>query len=344
MKTVLGIETSCDDTSLGIVRGVCGKGSGASILALETFSQEHILQRWGGVIPEIAARNHLVKLVPILQKTFKGAHLNISAIDGIAVTTHPGLLGPLLTGLGVAKSLSLLFKIPIISINHLYAHLEAIQLTKTIEYPYVGLVASGGHGLYFLVHSPNHFDIIGKSIDDAPGEAFDKGGRMLGLKHPGGKYIDQCAQKSNNREAYSFPIGLASSQDANLSFSGLKTSLRFFLQNLKGPRPTGEILYNICYAYQDAIVKALKLKMSYALKEASKITKLRSLPIIVGGGVASNTHLRTVFKTSFEQVFFVEPKFCTDNGAMIANYGLRIFHQAVAFPQSLELDAKGRLT
>ena len=341
MKTILGIETSCDDTSLGIIRGEAGaETSRPEILAFETFSQEHLLEKWGGVIPEIAARNHLKKLVPLMESVFEKASIKAADVDAVAVTTHPGLLGPLLTGLSVAKSLSLLFKIPLISVNHLYAHIEAVHLTHPTPYPYLGTVVSGGHGIYFLVHSSAQMDILGKAIDDAPGEAFDKGGKMLGLKHPGGKSVDEFSQKAKDKNAHSFPIGLASSRDANLSFSGVKTSLRCFLQQ-RGDL-SESTLHNVCYAYQDAIVKALKLKAVYALRRAIEITGLKTLPIVVGGGVASNSHLRDVFKNSFETVSFVEKRFCTDNGVMIANYGLRSFHQAVPFPKSLELDARGK--
>ncbi len=341
MKTILGIETSCDDTSLGIIRGETGLGPlHTEILAFETFSQEHILAKWGGVVPEIAARNHLEKLIPLMKEVFEKASVESSYIDAVAVTTYPGLLGPLLTGLSVAKSLSLLLKIPLISVNHLYAHIEAVHLTHPTSYPYLGIVVSGGHGIYFLVHSPTQMDILGRAVDDAPGEALDKGAKMLELGYPGGKVIDELAQKAENKNAYSFPIGLASSQDANLSFSGVKTSLRCFLQ--KQGCPTENVLYNVCYAYQDAIIKALKLKAVYALKQATKATGLKTLPIVVGGGVASNSHLRDVFKNSFETVSFVERKFCTDNGVMIAHYGLRAFDKAVPFPNSLEFDARGK--
>jgi len=323
---VLGIETSCDDTSTCLLTGE------GEILAWNTFSQEEILKKWGGIVPEIASRNHLAKLVPLLEDIFEKAGKSPKDLDLIGVTTHPGLLGPLLTGLNAAKTLSLLYRLPIVPVNHLYAHLEAIHLEEKVSYPYLGMVVSGGHSLFMKVTSAHNFEILGSTIDDAAGEAFDKGAKLLGLGYPGGKIIDDLA-KAGDPLKYEFPIGLKTSGNANLSFSGVKTSLRNFIT----ARETIEDLEDVCASYQHAIVSALALKLRYALKQAGK------MPIVVGGGVACNSYLRDVLKDKFHDVHFVPPKFCTDNGAMIANYAALVKNEAIPFPECLGLDAKGRI-
>lgn len=343
MKIILGIETSCDDTSLAIIQGETGIYTNKpKILSHFQFSQEKILKKWGGVVPEIASRNHLKKLQPLLEESILKANITLKDIDAIAVTTYPGLLGPLLTGLNVAKTISLIEKVPIIPINHLLSHIEAIHLTQNISYPYLGLIVSGGHSLFLLMNSPTNIDILGSTIDDAAGEAFDKGGKLLGLGYPAGKIIDDLAKESSGTNQYSFPIGLKNSSNANLSYSGVKTSLRKMLSDNNESTPIKDEtkLKEICFSYQDAIVQALKLKMKYALKESLEKTQKKNIPIVVGGGVAANSHLREILTSSYSDVFFVEPKFCTDNGAMIANYGLRIFQDMIQFPKCLELDAK----
>lgn len=333
-KVILGIETSCDDTSIALIKGNPENLTQApEILAHQSFSQELILKRWGGVVPEIAARNHLEKITPLLAETFKLADLKITEVDLIAVTTHPGLLGPLLTGINCAKTLSLMRGLPISSVNHLYAHLEAIHLTSPIAYPYLGLLVSGGHSLYLKVTSAFDFEIIGNTIDDAAGEAFDKGGKLLGLGYPAGKIIDDLA-KSGDHKKYSFPISMLDSGDATLSFSGVKTSLRNFIEKSDHPFK----MEDVCASYQHAIIEALSRK----LKVAQIMSKMENLPIVVGGGVACNSYLRTTLLREFNNVHFVEPKFCTDNGAMIANYGLRTYRDSIPYPECLALDARGQ--
>ncbi|MCO4793264.1 MAG: tRNA (adenosine(37)-N6)-threonylcarbamoyltransferase complex transferase subunit TsaD [Bacteriovoracaceae bacterium] len=342
MTTVMGIETSCDDTSIAILKGDEGNYSTSpEVLAHLSFSQGEILSKWGGVVPELAARNHLFKLVPLLEECLTKADLKMTDIDLLGVTTHPGLLGPLLTGLNTAKSLSMIHKLPLTPINHLYAHLEAIHLTAPQPYPYLGLLISGGHTMFLLVTGPEDFEVLGSTIDDAAGEAFDKGGKLMGLGYPAGRIIDDFAKKGDAKK-YDFPIGLKSSGDANFSFSGLKTSLRTFLT--KHPellKESEQNKYDVCASYQEAIVGALKLKTKYAQK-LCKEKMGKNLPIVVGGGVACNSRIREMLKESYKEVLFVEPKFCTDNGAMIANYALRTKNAAIPFPESLYLDAKGR--
>ena len=344
---VLGIETSCDDTSVCLLKGQSGiYGSFPQVLAHNAFSQETMLSKWGGVVPEIAARNHLEKIAPLLEQTFKEAALKPSDIDLIAVTTNPGLLGPLLTGINAAKAMSLLHHKAIFPVNHLYAHLEAVHLTEKVGYPYLGLLVSGGHSLYLLVRSPSEFEMLGTTIDDAAGEAFDKGGKLMGLGYPAGRLIDELAKKGE-KTRFKFPIGLRSPGNADLSFSGVKTSLRLFLEENPGyfcqdKENPNQDHFDVCASYQECIVAALSLKLGYAVKIAKEKYSLSHLPIVVGGGVACNSALRERLQKDCKSIYFVKPSFCTDNGAMIANYGLRRADEAITFPECLELDAKER--
>ncbi len=344
---VLGIETSCDDTSIALIKKNETDGMPPQVLAHQSFSQETILQEWGGVVPEIAARNHLLKLVPLLKETFKKANLKPNEVDLIGVTTHPGLMGPLLTGMNAAKSIALLNQKPMLPVNHLYAHLEAIFLHEEISYPYLGLLVSGGHSIYFLVHNHKHFEVLGSTIDDAAGEAFDKGGKLLGLGYPAGRIIDDLAKEGDSNK-YSFPIGLKHDKNPMLSYSGVKTALRVFVD--KNPQvkedaqnyilkkaEASQLLKDTCASYQEAIISALLLKLKRAEEKVGK-----KLPLVVGGGVACNSGLRKKLQDNHHDVHFVPPRFCTDNGAMIANYALRHCEDATAFPECLSLDAKNR--
>lgn len=338
---VLGIETSCDDTSVALLRAIPGKRP--EVVGLRYFGQEEILKKWGGVVPEIAARNHLMKLRPLLEEVFAETKIAPAEVDLIGITTHPGLLGPLLTGLNAAKSLSLIHKTPILPVNHLYAHLEAVHIDQEVNYPYLGMLVSGGHSLYMLVRSPKEFEVLGSTIDDAAGEAFDKGGKLMGLGYPAGKVIDELAKKGDPT-FIDFPIGLKKSADANLSFSGLKTSLRNWIEShpeidLKNDEKT---LADVCASYQSAIVRALDLKLRYAYKSAREITGLKELPLVLGGGVACNSGLRDHLKAKYRDVHLVSPRYCTDNGAMIANYALRTLDEQIPYPECLGLDARGR--
>lgn len=345
INTILGIETSCDDTSMAILKG-------KDVLAHISFGQEESLKEWGGVVPEIAARNHLSKITPLMKSCFEAAKLNPEDIDYISVTTYPGLLGPLLTGLNAAKTLALLYQKPIIPVNHLYAHLLAIDLSHEVKYPYLGLLVSGGHSLFMWVKGSDDFEILGGTIDDACGEAFDKGGKLLELGYPAGHIIDKLAQFGAPSK-FEFPIGLQSSADARLSFSGLKTALRVFLENnpeVLKKRPSQfdtkedshQIFYDVCASYQRSITKALLLKTRYAIKSVKEKYAEQNFTIVIGGGVAANSDIRTQFVKKYPNTVCVERKFCTDNGAMIANYGRLNTQLAVNYPECLELDAKSR--
>ncbi len=354
-RIILGIETSCDDTSICILRE--RQGNFPEILAHKSFSQETILRKWGGVVPEIAARNHLQKIAPLLEESLESAGIQFNQISTLGVTVIPGLLGPLLTGLNSVKTISLIHELPIYPVNHLYAHLEAIHLTTTISYPYIGLLVSGGHSIFFLVKSSNEFNVIGSTIDDAAGEAFDKGGKLMGFGYPAGRIIDEMAKQGNHKK-YSFPIGLEREKTPNLSFSGVKTSLKNFLtinqhitDDIKENHETSNFsqdTYDLCASYQYAIISALSKKLKLAIDKIIKdglvkdLDTSNNLPIVVGGGVACNSSLRETLNRSFKNVHFVSPQYCTDNGGMIANLTLRNIDQAIPFPRSLDLDARGK--
>ena len=283
--------------------------------------------------------HHLQKITPLLKEVFSTAKINLKDINLIGVTTSPGLLGPLLTGVNAAKTLSMLSNCPITPVNHLHAHLEAIHLTNDLAYPYLGLLVSGGHTLYILVQDQYSFKIIGGTTDDAAGEAFDKAGKLLKIGYPAGKLIDDLAKKGNKNK-FAFPIAMKNSKDANLSFSGVKTSLKQFLDKYYSNKsiPLDE-LQDICASYQKSIIEALILKSTFALSTAQELTNKKDIPIVLGGGVACNSYLRSELQRKFKNVFCVEPKFCTDNGAMIANMALRTIKQQVDFPKCLTLDA-----
>jgi len=328
---VLGIETSCDDTSIALIEG---SPESKKLIYHQSFSQEDLLSKWGGVVPEIAARNHVVKLKYLLTDLLKTNDLSTSDIDLIGVTTHPGLLGPLLTGLNTAKSLSLINKTPIIGVNHLYAHLEAIHIDQKVSYPYLGLLVSGGHTLLTYAHSSKKFEILASTVDDAAGEAFDKAGKMMNMSYPAGREIDELAKKG---DALRYPFSIAMKDSLNMSFSGIKTALNRLLDKEPSFLQVPQNHFDLCASYQECIVQTLFQKTKKKLKKISP-----AIPIVVGGGVACNSRLREVFKQQFKSAYFVSPSFCTDNAAMIANFALINSKDAAIFPLSLDLKAKNR--
>ncbi len=327
---VLGIETSCDETSLSLL----DSSAPEKILKTLTYSQIDIYKEWGGVVPEIASRNHLKKILPLYSQLLQETNKTEDQIDLIGVTNLPGLLGPLLTGVNLAKSISLLRKTPIYPVNHLFAHIEAIHLTENISYPYLGVILSGGHSLFCKVSSSNQIKVLASTIDDAAGEAFDKGGKLLGLDYPAGEKIDMFS-KNGDPSFIKFPRGLSKDKkNKNMSFSGIKTSLRTYLEK----NPTNQkssSWHDLCASYQEAIIQTVYLKLKLILEE-------EELPIVVGGGVACNSRLRETFQSNFENVFFVAPKYCTDNASMIANLAFRNAANALSYPDCLSIDASSR--
>ncbi len=337
-KIILGIETSCDDTSICILEVKDGVNE---ILSLNSYNQDFLLAKWGGVVPELAARSHVKAIPPLMEIGFKEAGISPDEITEIAVTTHPGLMGSLLTGINLAKTFSLIQNIPINPVNHLFAHLEAIHLTEKIPYPYLGLLVSGGHTAFMWVTSPTEMKVLGNTLDDAAGEAFDKGGKLLGVGYPAGKIIDELAL-AGDRKKYPFPISFMRDRPGKMSYSGIKTSLRVRLEKMEKSEIQTE-LSHLCASYQEAIVQTLRVK---ALEVIEKVLHLNpkkfETPIVIGGGVACNSRLREIFREEFKNVHVVKAMYCTDNAAMIANWASRVPENVVNFPECLSLDGKPR--
>jgi N6-L-threonylcarbamoyladenine synthase len=305
---VLGIETSCDDTAVAVLR------DGREILANIVSSQDQVHGPYGGVVPELASRQHSQNILPIIDAALQQAGVKISEIGGIAVTYGPGLVGSLLVGLSLAKGLAFRWGIPYVGVNHLEAHLLAIQLEQIVKFPYLALLASGGHTLLYWVNDVGRYRHLGGTRDDAAGEAFDKVAKMMGLGYPGGRIIDNLA-KDGDRNAVRFPRARFRKDSYEFSFSGIKTAVWHYL---KAPGATRR-LEDIAASFQEAVVDML---VQPAIKAACATGVKR---IVLSGGVAANSRLRAKMqeRAGAENIhaFFPAPKFCTDNGAMIALTG-----------------------
>jgi N6-L-threonylcarbamoyladenine synthase len=314
---LLGIESSCDETSSSVLRS---KGNKLEILSNVISSSADFHAKTGGIIPEIAAREQIKFILPVIKKSLEDANLDFykPKIDAIAVTIGPGLIGSLLIGVETAKTLSLVWNKPIIPVNHLIGHIYANFIKNpNISFPVVALVVSGAHTDLLLLESHTKIKLLGGTRDDAAGEAFDKIGRMLGLPYPAGPSIENLA-KEGNRERFIFPKPLVYSKDFDFSFSGLKTAVFREIQKTKLDDQT---IKDICFATQDAIIEVLIKKTTRAVR------KYKAKSILLGGGVAANQALSSKIKEnineqSLKAKFYVPEKIlCTDNGAMIAAAG-----------------------
>ena len=306
--TVLGIESSCDDTAVAIVHG-------RQILSNVVSSQDAVHSPYGGIVPELASRQHIQNILSILDEALGQAHVSLDRIDGIAVTSGPGLVGSLLVGVSLAKSLAFAKNLPLIGVNHLEGHLLAVQLEQDVAFPFVCLLASGGHTSLYLARDWGDYQRLGATRDDAAGEAFDKGAKMLGLGYPGGRPIDQLAKKGNP-QAFRFPRARMKNAKYDFSYSGLKTALRQFLLS---PERAGYSDADIAASYQEAIVDML---VDTTLRAAGDSVVAR---VVISGGVSANSRLRERMAEMGHrqnlQVFFPVLKLCTDNAAMIAFAG-----------------------
>ena len=310
IRTILAIETSCDETAAAVVR------DGREILSSVVASQVDIHKKYGGVVPEIASRKHTEAIIPIINEAITEADLGLGDIDAIAVTSGPGLLGCLIVGVATAKSAAFGLDVPIIAVDHLEAHISAIHIQHRVPFPFVGLIVSGGHTSLYLVTGHTEFTLIGKTRDDAAGEALDKAGKLLGLPYPGGVAIDKESQ-NGKRDSINFPRPFLKDPSLDFSFSGVKTSLMNFLRKRKdnGLPP----LSDICASYQEAIVETLVGKTLRAAIE-SGVTSA-----VISGGVACNSRLRELARETFEkngiELFIPSVEYCTDNAAMIGALG-----------------------
>lgn len=311
LNCILGIETSCDETGIALYHGQKG------LIAHSLYSQIDLHNQYGGVVPELASRDHILKILPLLQETLTNAGLRLSDLDGIAYCAGPGLAGALLVGATFGRSLGWALGIPTLGVHHMEAHLLAPMLEEQPpEFPFVALLVSGGHTLLAQVNGLGDYKILGGSLDDAVGEAFDKTAKLLGLTYPGGPAIAALAEQQGQAKQFTFPRPMVNRPDCDFSFSGLKT---FVNTTLKNSDQTPQTKANIAHEFQAAVVDTLVIKTMRALKK----TGLRRL--VIAGGVAANTCLRKelasmAVKHNFT-LYYPRPSFCTDNGAMIAYLG-----------------------
>ncbi len=307
---VLGIESSCDETSASVV------ADGVEILSNTVSSQIPHHRPFGGVVPELASRKHLEAIIPVLEEALDTANTKLAEIDAVAVTLGPGLLGCLMIGLTTAKSLCVALEKPLVGVDHLHAHATSVTIERDMEFPFIALVVSGGHTSLYLVKNHTDLEILGTTRDDAAGEAFDKAAKALGLGYPGGAEIDRLAKDGDPRKI-DFPRPLSGRDTLWFSFSGLKTSLVCAVE--KHGKPEGKKLNDICAGYQEAIVDTLIEKSLLAVKK----TGIRNFAVT--GGVACNSRLREkagkIFQRENIKLSIPSPSLCTDNAAMIAALG-----------------------
>jgi N6-L-threonylcarbamoyladenine synthase len=320
-RLILGIETSCDDTCAALVT------TGGEIRSNVIASQGLLHARYGGVVPEIASRRHLELVDAVVADALERARVRLDEVETVAVTQGPGLIGALLVGLSSAKALAATRRLPLVAVDHLHGHVTASTLgLNPIQPPYLCLVASGGHTFLARVDEPSSYTVLGQTLDDAAGEAFDKGARLLGLGYPGGPELDRLA-RDGDPAAFNFPRSAPGELD--FSFSGLKTALLYRLRD----EPDADRA-DLAASYQRAIVEALVARTRAAL-EREGLERLA-----IGGGVAANSELRAAVEQLGVAVWVPPTELCTDNAAMIA--GAARFLDPMPYPDYLPLDAAAR--
>ena len=330
---ILGIESSCDDTSAAVLKNT-------AILSNVTAGQK-IHEQYGGVVPELAGRAHQQNIVPVVDVALKNAGIELSDVDAIAFTRGPGLMGSLVVGTSFAKALSLGLNIPMIDVNHMIGHVLAHFIDdenkEKPSFPFLCLTVSGGHTQVVLVESHLNMKVIGSTIDDAAGEAFDKAAKLLGFPYPGGPLVDKHAQLGDPTK---FQFSKPNIQGYDFSFSGLKTSILYFLQKetAKNPGFIEENLNDLCASIQATIISILLRKLTQASKD------LGIKHIAIAGGVSANSGLRTALNTAGEQngwnVYIPKFEFCTDNAAMIAITGKYMFDKGLFADQTIAATAR----
>jgi N6-L-threonylcarbamoyladenine synthase len=315
MKYILGLETSCDETAASLVT------DDGEIASNVVASQADLHARFGGVVPEVASRRHLELVAPVLREALDGAGASLDDVDRVAVTVRPGLIGALLVGLSAAKAVAWARGLPLVPVDHLHGHVASLYLKPLdLQPPFTCLLASGGHTMLLDVRERGSYEVLGTTLDDAAGEAFDKGARLLGLGYPGGREIDLLA-RTGDPEAYAFPVARLAGLD--FSFSGLKTALLYKVRDL----PAAELdarRADLAASYQRAIVRALVERVEAAGADR----------VAVVGGVAANSELRA----SLPGAALAPLPLCTDNAAMIASAAR--YTDAIACPEYLSLDAR----
>jgi N6-L-threonylcarbamoyladenine synthase len=307
---VLGIETSCDETGIAIY-----DGNSNQIISEKLFSQAAKHSDYGGVVPELASRDHVKKLIPLLSETIKESGINVDALDGIAYTAGPGLRGPLLTGAALAQALGLGWGIPCIGVHHMEAHLLINLLEDPApSFPFLTLLISGGHCLIIRADDFSEYKVLGQSRDDAVGEAFDKVAKLLDLGYPGGPKIEELATRGDPN-AFNFPRPMTKESHLDFSFSGLKTAVLYAFRSEKNPSDTFKA--DLAASFQEAVADTLFLKSRLAIAQ-NGLDQL-----VIGGGVASNKYIRKRLIEGLKgnRIFFPPINRCTDNGAMVAVTG-----------------------
>lgn len=325
---ILGIETSCDDTATAVVR------DGRSVMASVSTNQDAFHAKYGGIVPEIASRQHVALLSAAVEDALGRADIPLEAIDGIAVTKGPGLIGSLVVGVAAAKALAFATGKPLYGINHLHGHIFASFLDRdpVPEYPFLTLLVSGGHSQLVDVRSATEMHVIGRTHDDAAGEAYDKTARLLGLGFPGGPALDKLAREGDARK-YAFPRHRAPAGTLDMSFSGLKTAVRYFLESAEGESAKPS---DVAASFQAAVVDVLIDRVNAAFERGQYTC------VVLSGGVAANSALQAALKAWGERtgvdVFIPPPKYCTDNAAMIAAAAGHQLARAAADPLTLSAD------
>lgn len=312
---ILGIETSCDDTGASVV---CRKADGdCNVLSNEVWDQHDSHQAYGGVVPEIAARSHVERIDLVISRAMERAGLDYHALDGVAATAGPGLIGGVMVGLTAAKAICLTHNLPLIPINHLEGHALSARMTEDAPFPYLLLLISGGHTQLLRVDGLGVYERLGSTIDDAAGEAFDKTAKLLGLGQPGGPKLEAAA-KNGDGSAYNFPRPLLKRPGCDFSLSGLKTAVRLAADAVADPTP--QDIADLAAAFQQAIADHLARRTERAMRALAGFSKKPLL--VVAGGVAANQSIRSALenlcKTHAWEMAVPPVKYCTDNGAMIA--------------------------
>jgi N6-L-threonylcarbamoyladenine synthase len=328
---VLGIESSCDETAAALVV------DGRTILSSVVASQVALHKQYGGVVPELASRRHVESILPVVEESLSRSGVSFQSIDAIAVTQGPGLVGSLLVGIAVAKSFAYVLKKPWVGVDHILSHVSAIFLSvSAVRFPFIALVVSGGHTSLFRVESHTQMVLLGRTLDDAAGEAFDKVAKLMGLGYPGGEVIDRLGKKGD-RTAISFPRTLRQTDSLDFSFSGLKTAVLQYVKGLKEELSMDQI-QDVAASFQEAVVDTLVSKVLQAARREP------AEEVAVVGGVACNSRLRERLYQEGDEagitVHFPPPGLCTDNAAMVAVAGFHLLKQGLV--SNLFLNAYSR--
>jgi len=330
----LGIETSCDETSISVTQG-------RTVLSNIVSSSVHLHKKYGGVVPEIASRFHVEYIIEVLSSALKKSGKELKDMKLVAVTNGPGLVGALLTGISLAKSISYSLDLPLVGVNHILSHLHSAFLNdkERPDFPFIGMVVSGGHTALFYCQDVDAQKLLGQTQDDAVGEAYDKVAKMLKLGYPGGPVIERTAKLSKTKNSRLFPKSFMGKDSLDFSFSGIKTAVLYYIQKMRGALPKN-VVSDICYSFQESVLDAL-------VEKAFMAAKMKGIKrIVVGGGVAANTRLREKFHEAaiFSEgvkVYFPKFEYSMDNAAMVGALGEQLYKKG--YKSDLYLTAEPNL-